>query len=557
MKKCGFVIRVSTDRQARNKEGSLKNQLQRLQAHIDYKNTACGENWIIGGKYILKGVSGKDSFRSPEFYQLFADIKTGKINTIVCTALDRISRSVKDFLNFFEILNEHKVEFVCLKQNYDTTSSQGKLFITIMMALAEFERQQTSERSKDATMARADRGLWNGSQIIGYDLNPDRKGHIIPNKKENVLVNFAFDTYLKCGSLLKTALTMNEHGYRTKEYNSRRERFHPANTFSYSSVKFILTNYAYIGKREVNKEKKLMNQEKLPEIDRYKIVDAVWEPIISKEKFDRVQALIKKNTVTKHNQTRPIRHTYILNSGLLWCGKCGTEMEGQAGTGRGGVRYYYNKCKKRDCRFKVSADEIESVILERIRILSREKGILEGIIQATNNSLKKELPQLKGQKKLLQKELAEIKNFADAIINKWTSIANDDSNLFLKDKLDKLEQRRNEIEKGLQALELMIEEIERESVNKELVMLALNKFTKAFDHIPPYRQKELMHLILHKAILAPTSIKIALYGRQPEIELFNATKPQGAFPRSGTAGWWARLDLNQEPSDYESDALTN
>ena len=67
---------------------------------------------------------------------------------VLCTALDRISRSVKDFLHFFEVLNEYRVEFVCLKQNYDTTTPQGRLFVTIMMALAEFEREQTSERTQ-------------------------------------------------------------------------------------------------------------------------------------------------------------------------------------------------------------------------------------------------------------------------------------------------------------------------------------------------------------------------------------------------------------------------
>ena len=129
-KRCGFIIRVSTDKQARNPEGSLTNQLQRLQAHIEYKNNACGEKWVESGRYMLKGVSGKDSFRSAEFAQLFSDMESGRVNTVICTALDRVSRSVKDFLNFFEILTKHNVEFVCLKQNYDTTSSQGKLFIT-------------------------------------------------------------------------------------------------------------------------------------------------------------------------------------------------------------------------------------------------------------------------------------------------------------------------------------------------------------------------------------------------------------------------------------------
>jgi len=173
-RKVALVTRVSTDRQAMNEEGSLKTQLQRLRAHIDYKN-GCGETWTEAGVYVLKGISGKDSMRSDEYAELFAAIRAGRVNTILCTALERLCRSVKDFLWFFEFINEQGVEFVCLKQQYDTTTPQGKLFVTIMIALAEFEREQTAERTRDATQARVERGLWNGGQLLGYDLDPDHK----------------------------------------------------------------------------------------------------------------------------------------------------------------------------------------------------------------------------------------------------------------------------------------------------------------------------------------------------------------------------------------------
>ena len=122
VRRVALVVRVSTDRQAMTEEGSLKNQLQRLRAHIEYKTVACGEHWQEAALYELKAISGKDSMRSQEFQQLFREIRSRRVNTVLCTALDRISRSVKDFLSFFEILNEHKVEFVCLKQNYDAST---------------------------------------------------------------------------------------------------------------------------------------------------------------------------------------------------------------------------------------------------------------------------------------------------------------------------------------------------------------------------------------------------------------------------------------------------
>ena len=87
-----LVIRVSTDRQAMTEEGSLKNQLQRLRAHIEYKTVACGERWQERAVYELRAVSGKDSMRSQEFQQLFLDIRAGRVNAVLCTALDRICR---------------------------------------------------------------------------------------------------------------------------------------------------------------------------------------------------------------------------------------------------------------------------------------------------------------------------------------------------------------------------------------------------------------------------------------------------------------------------------
>ena len=552
MKKCGFVIRVSTDKQARNEEGSLKNQLQRLKAHVEYKTVACGEDWQEVEQYILKAVSGKDSFRSPEFTRLFEDIRAGRINTVICTALDRISRSVKDFLNFFEILTQYNVEFVCLKQNYDTTSAQGKLFITIMMALAEFEREQTSERNKDATLARAERGLWNGGQLLGYDLDPNRKGHLIPNDKEKVLVNFAFDTYLKCGSFLEAAKILNAKGLRTKAYTTRPGKLRPAKEFCYSSVQLMLTNYAYIGKKEINKCKKSKDSAKLPEKERYRIVDAVWQPIVDEDKFRNVQVLIKRNHRSRHNQVTPIKHNYILNFGLLCCEKCGCEMEGRSGTGQKGIRYYYYRCKNEDCQFKIPASEIENVILDRIKVLSKRKDIVGSIVQKANTRLQKELPRLKAQRTLLSNELDDIKNAANGILSRWESMANEESDVFVKEKLNSLSQRRKEIETGILELDEMIIEIERETVSQDMVKLALKKFHEMFKLIQPYQQKELIGLVLHKALISENALKIALYGRPPDVD---SAMSRGGL-RSEMPEWRPGQDSNLWPQPPQGCALS-
>lgn len=211
-RRAALVVRVSTDMQTRNEEGSLKTQIQRLRQHIDYK-VGIGEGWREVEVYELKAISGKDSMRSPEIRRLMADIESGRINTVMFTALSRLCRSVRDFLQFVEVLEQNDANFVSLKEDYDTTSAHGRLIMTIVMALAEFEREQTSERTKDAFAARADRGLWNGNYLYGYDLAPQRKGYLVPNPGEAAGVNFAFTEYLRLGSMKGVRDSLEANGF--------------------------------------------------------------------------------------------------------------------------------------------------------------------------------------------------------------------------------------------------------------------------------------------------------------------------------------------------------
>jgi len=534
MRTCGLVVRVSTEEQARNPEGSLTNQLQRLRAHLDYKNGICGEQWPETKTVVLKGVSGKDSFRSKEFVDLLQDIKVGRINTIVCTALDRICRLMKDFLDFVEVINKHKVEFVCLKQNFDTTTSQGKLCMTMMMALAEFEREQTSERNRDASLTRAERGLWNGGYLLGYDLDPDKKVYLIPNPDERVAVNFAFDKCLELGSAVRTMKALNSQGFRTKEYTSRRGRLHPAKRFSYSSTVQMLTNLAYIGKKEINKKKKGLDQEKLPESQQYRIVPARWKAIVDEEKFWKVQELLKRNRDSRHNSVKPIKHNYLLNGGLLWCAKCGAQMDGKPGTGARQVRYYYYVCKNKGCRFKLPASEVERVVLERIKELSTRNDILEGIVRRTNERLRTELPEFRERKSTLESELGKIKDTAAGIIKDREKIGGEKGEVFVRETLEELGTRREEVENGIQEVDQAIREVERESVSHRDVTRALSEFSDVFGQIPPYQQKDLVRLVVHRVELASDSMKLALYGRVA------AVGSVGEGARIGISEWLPR-----------------
>ncbi|HAA57369.1 MAG TPA: hypothetical protein DCE42_21565 [Myxococcales bacterium] len=289
-KRCVAYIRVSTIRQAEEQEGSLANQLHRIERYIEAKN-GDGIVWRLDHVYREEGISGKDIEGRPQLQKLLRDMELGKFDVVIFTELSRISRSGHDFLGLTDIFKDHNVEFISLRENFDTTSATGRLITTVLVALAQFEREQTVERVRAGMRARAERGLYNGGgQVYGYDLDPERKGYLFINEKEAQVVKELFGLYLEKGSIAEVTKELNERGYRTKEYTTRQGNFKPAEPFVWGTIRNVLRNPAYIAKKGVNVKNRDLDQSTLSEEDRYRLVEAVWEPLIDIDTFSQVQS---------------------------------------------------------------------------------------------------------------------------------------------------------------------------------------------------------------------------------------------------------------------------
>jgi len=184
-RKVAFYIRVSTERQARVEEGSLKNQKQMLQAELERRNAQKKDWGVFVKAYVDEGISGKDTNR-PAFQQMLVDIEIGRIDTVMFTELSRLSRSWKDFLNIFEFVRRHDCDLICLKTNIDTTSPYQEFVTKILIVFAEFEREMISRRTSLNVYEHSKRGLANGGQtILGYKRDKKRKDHLIVDEKES------------------------------------------------------------------------------------------------------------------------------------------------------------------------------------------------------------------------------------------------------------------------------------------------------------------------------------------------------------------------------------
>jgi site-specific DNA recombinase len=280
MKRIGIYIRVSTEEQAKIVEGSLVSQRKRLEEYVDGQNRR-ESNWgAIISVYVDEGKSAKDMNR-PEFQRLLSDVRMGKLDLILASELSRFSRSIRDFCEIWDLLKKHKVSFITLRDNFDSTTAAGEMMIFNIMNYAQYERKQTGERITANFQSRAKRGLWNGGVIpLGYKRDVTNPGKLLVDEEESKTIQMIFDLFLEQKSLHETCRALNGLGYRTKKSQ---------NHYTVQSLHNMLTNSTYLGLREVNKRK---SEEGSGELQ---LVKAQWEAIMDKKVFDRVQKVLEGN----------------------------------------------------------------------------------------------------------------------------------------------------------------------------------------------------------------------------------------------------------------------
>jgi len=190
--RCAIYTRVSTDQGLEQDFNSLDAQYDASQAYIRSQAHA---GWsLLRAKYEDGGFSGGNTDR-PALQRLLDDVRAGKIDVIVVYKVDRLTRSLTDFAKLVELFDTHGESFVSVTQQFNTTTSMGRLTLNVLLSFAQFEREDTSERIRDKIAASKRKGLWVGGMApLGYDTK-DRK--ITVNGAEADRVGTIFRSYLR------------------------------------------------------------------------------------------------------------------------------------------------------------------------------------------------------------------------------------------------------------------------------------------------------------------------------------------------------------------------
>ena len=355
---------VSDDR---DEFSSLDAQRESAEAYVKSQRD---RGWVLApGRYDDANLSGTRSDR-PALTRLLADVEAGLVDCVVVYKLDRLSRSIADFVRMMDLFERHGVAFASVTQPLDTSNSVGRLTVHLLTCFAQFEREQTSERTRDKVRAARRHGRWTGGPPpLGYDLAPEG-GRLVVNATEAKRVLAIFELYLSTGSLTGTVQALNHRRWRTKTWTTRKDRVQQGRAWTKYTLRSLLTNPVYVGQVRLGPE----------------VHDGQHDGIVPQDTFDRAQATLADRASPGGQQGG--RTGTALLSGLLRCAPCDAAMS-PTHTKRRGKAYRYYVCRATRSQGwaacaapSIATHDIEALVMEQIRAIGRDKAVQTAVLDA-------------------------------------------------------------------------------------------------------------------------------------------------------------------------------
>jgi site-specific DNA recombinase len=314
-------------------------------------------------------------------------IRKRETDLVMVSELSRISRSIKDFSDIWQMMQDNGCGFQSLRENFDTTTAAGEMVLFTVANIAQFERRQVSERVSANFNSRAQRGLFNGGSIpFGYKRIEGKPGYLEIDEEATSTVRSAFKAYLSEGALSQTAQWLNANGFRMKierEGGGNRSR---KGYFTTGNLKAMLKNRFYVGIKVYHHKGEILE------------APAVWPAIIDSDIFKKVNSLLGSN-YRRNKDNMESRYPYLL-TGAVFCKCCGDRLVGKSAHGkREKIGYYEHSLStkkmavnlrfKRNCQpYRVLAKVTEPIVWNEIEKLLQNKKFAEELLESANRAHK-------------------------------------------------------------------------------------------------------------------------------------------------------------------------
>jgi site-specific DNA recombinase len=241
--RCAIYTRKSTEDGLEQDFNSLHAQREACEAYI---RSQASEGWqLIKEHYDDGGISGATMDR-PALKQLLHHIAEGKVDIVVVYKIDRLTRSLMDFARMVELFDRHQVSFVSVTQQFNTTTSMGRLTLNVLLSFAQFEREVTAERIRDKIAASKKKGMWmGGPPPLGYDVE---NRQLVINETEADTVRTIYRLYLKCDGVSDLKEDLDRQGIRSKLRTYANGKTVGGVSLSRGMLYRLLSNPVYIGR---------------------------------------------------------------------------------------------------------------------------------------------------------------------------------------------------------------------------------------------------------------------------------------------------------------------
>jgi site-specific DNA recombinase len=347
--RCAIYTRKSSEEGLEQEFNSLQAQREACEAFIDSQRH---EGWVcLRAAYDDGGFSGATMDR-PALKQLLEDITAGRVDTVVVYKIDRLTRSLADFAKIVEILDARGASFVSVTQQFNTTTSMGRLTLNVLLSFAQFEREVIGERIRDKIAASKRKGMWMGGvPSLGYGVQ-DHKLVMIDSEADTV--RLIFRRYAELGSVRLLQAELEARGIKSKSWTSASGRLVGGKPFSRGALYLMLQNRTYLGDI----------------VHKGQFHPGEHTPIIDQPLWDAVQAQLDSNAAERNSGTR--NHQPSLLAGMLFDGD-GNRMTPSHAL-KMGTRYRYyvsgslitKDRTQTSAGLRIPAAEIEQLVSSRV-----------------------------------------------------------------------------------------------------------------------------------------------------------------------------------------------
>jgi site-specific DNA recombinase len=489
--RCAIYTRKSSEEGLEQEFNSLDAQREAGEAYITSQRN---EGWVcLPNRYDDGGFSG-GSMERPSLERLLKDIEAGKIDCVVVYKVDRLSRSLMDFARIMEAFDRRGVSFVSVTQQFNTTSSMGRLTLNILLSFAQFEREIIGERIRDKIAAQKRRGKWAGGvPILGYDV--DRSGgspRLVVNPTEAVRVREIFQIYLDAGSLQRAVAELKCREWTNKRRLTRKGETKGGRPFDAGTLHALLTNPILTGKI----------------VHKGLSYDGEHEGVVDPTLFDRVRQQLAENG---RSGGAEVRNKYgALLRGVLRCKHCDCAMI-HTFYGKKGRYYRYYRCLhaiKNGARTCAAATlpglEIERLVVDEIRALGNDRGLLDRTLAEAKVNVEAEQTALSTERRAIHAALARMDRELRALV------ADNGGGAAATARLANIHEHITGARARLGEVDERLGEIESATITRDEARKALNGFDGVWSQLSPREQARVLKLLLSKIEYDPANASIAV-----------------------------------------------